>query len=609
MQNSMSAFTLFLLILNPFTLFYCACFMIASWRIVLRYLHFFQQEEYDSGRFLKWWIRTRSFERRASLLCIALALGYFFAFIQFPHLFPFYIVVSSPDQTTFEWINNLSSTYVILFGILLFVFALIAAAGFSNRPGAAKKPLAFTSRAKRIFTVSYLILLAILFIVSSLIFFLRAPSDNLAYLYEQLFYALIGPFSPIVLLLLFLVLLQSIPISLAAANTILNPMEASIQRRYINEAKDILKKYEPDIIGITGSYGKTSIKHILSHILSCHAQTLATPGSVNTQMGITRVIRERLRSDHRFFIVEMGAYRPGSIQKLCELTSPKSAIVTGVGLAHLERFKTEETIARAKSELPLALPAEGIAVLNGDDPHCRNMAKTLLTHAFFYGRSEDLGPLDCRLVESELTAEGMRCVFEYRDKTYDVTMPLYGEHQALNAAGAFLLAAELGAAPITITAALKIVPPIDHRLVVTKGADGITWIDDAYNSNPTGFLNALDTLRVLPGTNKILITPGMVELGGKHAEEHARVAEKAAQVCDAIALVAPKRIPELREGLLKNGFPEENLHEFDTLNAAKEWLDTVIRSGAVVLFENDLPDLYESPSAFTLLGGRLKTEG
>src|SRR5206468_4274303 len=116
-----------------------------------------------------------------------------------------------------------------------------------------------------------------------------------------------------------------------------------------------LQRLNPVVIGVTGSYGKTSVKHILGHVLETAGPTLITPGSVNTAMGIARVIRERLAPHHRYFVVEMGAYGIGSISRLCALTPPKIGIISAIGKAHYERFRSLEAVARAKFELAEAV--------------------------------------------------------------------------------------------------------------------------------------------------------------------------------------------------------------------------------------------------------------
>ena len=537
-----------------------AGFGVASWTITKRFLHFFQQEEYDARRYLYWWFGSNSFERRST----------FFALIF--TLISLYIL---PE-----------SYYLFMAASCLFA-VVIALAGVSNRPANSKKPLVMTARATRIFTVAYCLQLALMAYAS-------------VYAASVLNQYCTLPYLPVTLLFsaIFFIL---VPVFIVSANLLLAPYEFLNQMKFYKEAQAILLDKKPVLIGITGSYGKTSIKQILAHILNAHAPTLATPGSVNTVMGIARIIREKLTRDHEYFIVEMGAYGIGSIQRLCRFTPPEIGIVTAVGVAHFERFKSQETIFEAKSELPQALSQDGFVILNGDDPFCRRMAERSKAKALFYGSNQGAGRLDCRLTEYQLTAEGIRCCFEYDGTTHQVTLPIYGLHQAMNAAGAFLTAMQLGVAPLTALAALKSMPPIDHRLVVQKSAGGVTVIDDAYNSNPTGFENALDVLQVLPGQRKILVTPGMVELGQREAEEHQRLAPKIAESCDVICLIAPRRSPGFLEAIQQCGVTGERLKPFDTLQQARDYLNLIVKAGDVILYENDLPDLYESRQAFRFL--------
>ncbi len=539
-----------------------AGFFAASWRISSRFLHYFQQEEYDNVRFLAWWLRSASIEKRATLTSLVFALA---------------LALSEESAG----ITTLPFPRVLLLSVVLALS--IAYTGMSNDRQTVKKALVMTSRAKRIL-IGALIIQASIFIVVACAFRYTPWSP-----YYLLSLTLLIPF-----------LLFIIPITLTGANLCLSPLESSVQKKYLQEAQAILSRVKPEIIGITGSYGKTSFKHILSHILASHAPTLATPGSINTLMGITRIIRERLRNEHAYFLVEMGAYGIGSIQRLCGLTPPKTAIVTAIGIAHMERFKTIEAVLHAKSELPKSLPKEGMAILNGDDLNLRRMASQLDCQVRFYGCDPNKGSLDCRLLQSENTEDGVQCSVDYQGKTYTFSIPIYGRHQALNATGAFLTAMSMGVAPITAIAALQTMPPITHRLVVQRSENGITTIDDAYNSNPAGFECALELLKSLRGNRKILITPGMVELGEKAEEAYRQIAPIAATACDLILLVAAHRMHSFRQSLLDQGFSSEKIREFATLREAQQWLNLDIRSGDVILYENDLPDLYETPTAFSL---------
>ena len=268
-------------------------------RRLLTYLHLFQQEEYDNRRFVAWWAGARAFDKRLSLTLLLIGIGE---------------LVAGAHDPGWLWTGAAG-------------LALIGAAALERDPRKdAKKKLAMTARAKRI----YLIALALLAVVAAIVVL---TIDSV-----------LGWLIPV----------QAVPFALVAANLLLAPAETRVQRRYWQEAHDKLLRLNPVVIGVTGSYGKTSVKHILGHILESAAPTLITPGSVNTAMGIARIVRERLGSHHRF-VVEMGAYGIGSIRRLCELAPPQLGIVTAIGKAHYERFKTLEAVASAKFELAEAV--------------------------------------------------------------------------------------------------------------------------------------------------------------------------------------------------------------------------------------------------------------
>jgi UDP-N-acetylmuramoyl-tripeptide--D-alanyl-D-alanine ligase len=246
-------------------------FAVFAARRLLTYLHLFQQEEYDNPRFFAWLATNLAVDRRLSLALLAIGIAQLLV----------------PDGRMPAW------SFGALTGI-----ACLAVAAFERDPRKnAKKRLAMTARATRIYAIA-----AVLLAVAAL---LVAAGASQA--------------------LLWIVPVQLLPFALVAANLLLAPFEARTQRRYWHEAHEKLRRLDPLVIAVTGSYGKTSVKHILGHIIETAAPTLITPGSVNTAMGIARVIRERLQPHHRYLVVEMGAYGPGSIRRLCDLTPPRWA--------------------------------------------------------------------------------------------------------------------------------------------------------------------------------------------------------------------------------------------------------------------------------------------
>ena len=513
-----------------------AGFLVFAARRLLTYLHLFQQEEYDGPRFLRWLVANRAWDRRLSLGLVAVFLA----------------------QLYFGgWV----------FPVVAGALCLTAAAIERDPRKTGKKPLAMTARAKRI----YIAALAIAVVIAG---FAAAISD---------------------LALVWIVAVQLIPLALVAGNLVLLPSEKRVQDSYRREARDILGKMNPMVIGITGSFGKTSVKHILGHILETAGPTLITPGSVNTAMGIARIIRERLQPHHRYFVVEMGAYGIGSIERLCALTPPHLGIITAIGKAHYERFKTLDAVSHAKFELAEAARANGgKVVINADVlefPWPREFLDRHGDIVITVGGEADAA-LQVKTVRQD--ADGIVAAITWRGAEYELHAPLYGLHHGRNIALAFAAACEIGLAPEDVVASLRSTPQIAHRLEVKHQGDGSILIDDAYNSNPIGFASALsllDTLRP-PGGRRILVTPGMVELGTEHEAEHARIGRLAAEHVDVLLAVAPHRVAPLADAF-KRAAPQQEIVSCATFADARNWLDRNRGQRDVVLLENDLPDLLE----------------
>jgi UDP-N-acetylmuramoyl-tripeptide--D-alanyl-D-alanine ligase len=553
-------------------LFMLLGFVIFAARRLLTYLHLFQQEEYDGRRFLRWLVESGAWDRRLSLALVTL-------FALQAAIGPLWILAFYLSPLLSPW----------LLGV-----AFLAAAWCERDPRkTAKKPLAMTSRATRIFALGLALAIALALLLMPVEgFFL----DRLAAAVK------LGRFLPIAVLLawsclVWLSAVQLIPLLLVAANLLLAPFEARVQQRYWREAHEKLNRLKPIVIGITGSYGKTSVKHILGHVLETAAPTLITPGSVNTAMGIARVIRERLQPHHRYFVVEMGAYGIGSIQRLCALTPPDLGIITAIGKAHYERFKTLDAVSHAKFELAEAARDKGgraivaADALEFDWP--RQFAERHPNIVVTVGSDADTA-LVIRALRQD--RDGIVADITWRGVDYQLRAPLYGLHQGRNVALAFAAACTLGLAPEDVVASLKSTPQIAHRLEVKHERGGTIVIDDAYNSNPVGFASALALLDCLrpKGGRRILVTPGMAELGSEHAAEHERIGRLAAEHVDVLLAVAPHRVAPL-VGAFFAAAPSREIVSCPTFAEARQWLDRHLGGGDVVLIENDLPDILERP--------------
>ncbi len=533
----------------------------------LTYMHIYQQEEYDSGRFFGWIMKNKAFDKRLSLLIFIIAglTLYFFSS------------------------SSINGDQKLFFSNAAIVIAMVLITFIERDPRKnSKKKLVMTSRAKRIFVPAYLISVA----SAAWVFLPIYPPQHWLWVAN----------------------IQLVPFIIMFVNLALAPFEEMNQKKFWNEAHNKVQDYQPTVIGITGSFGKTSVKHILGHILKTQAPTLMTPGSVNTPMGIARVVREQLEPDHKYLIVEMGAYGPGSIERLCRLTPPDMGIITAIGHAHYERFKSLETVARTKYELAEAATAKGGSVIAhertlrfeasreikeqnenqfvicGDGPDAVK-AKGMDDNASFLKK----GDLAINAIIQK--DKGLEVRFSWKGVQYNVDVPIYGVHHGHNVALAFAAAFELGISSADIQTALLSMPQIQHRLEVRQQGGGITIIDDAYNSNPVGFQAALGLLSQMPGGGrKILVTPGMVELGAVHSDAHKTIGTLAASSCDIAIVVQGKRIPTFIDAFKSNGGKE--LKEVNTFAEAQSWITKNAKSGDVILLENDLPDLYERVPKF-----------
>jgi UDP-N-acetylmuramoyl-tripeptide--D-alanyl-D-alanine ligase len=514
---------------------------------MLRYLRFFQQEEYNSERYWGWLRANNAFDRRASaVLLVALA----------------------------------AALVGLCVWSLLGAGAALALLGLAEPDPrqAGKIKLNMTQRAKKIFGVA-----------AAFAAFAWCAGVTAAF----------GFGSSVVALCVAILFVQLLPMWFIASNWVLGPFERRLQERFMAEARGIFAKHKPFVIGITGSYGKTSTKAILGQLMGATlGPTFCPPKSINTPMGITREIREKYRPEQRFAVIEMGAYNVGSIARLCRLTPPNAALVTVVGIAHLERYGSPENVYRAKSEIAVAVPDSGVLVCNGDNEGARRMAvEHPKATTVLYGMDPSKGSLDCVGKDVEMTVAGMKFTIEWKGKSYPVQSRQLGLPAVSNLLGAFTMACTLGAEPAHAAGVLAGIDPVDNRLVLSREG-GVLWLRDAYNSNPAGFSSALDILRQLPGTRKILMTPGMVELGEEQAPENARVATEAARICDEVIVVGKTNRAAFVEGLKAGGISDGAVRIVDSREEAFQTLQSILKDGDAVLIENDLPDLYEQKEAF-----------
>ena len=393
-----------------------------------------------------------------------------------------------------------------------------------------------------------------------------------------------------------------LPIWLSLWNVILalwltKPMEWVVQSRFKQKARTRLRELRElqqlRVVGITGSYGKTSSKYILGSILGAKFDVLFTPGSFNTPMGICRVVNEQLSGHHDVFVAEMGARHRGDIQELVRLVEPSYGLITSVGPAHLETFGNLENISHTKFDLARGIAPEGIVVVNGDNFYCVEEAKTLPRDVLFYGFQE--APHLSAYAE-QVRVEGQETAFTLvlvGDTKVQCKTRLLGRHNVLNIVGAALLARRMGLSPEDLERGIAVIQPVEHRLQLIDPGTGILVIDDAFNSNPDGAAAALEVLSQFSERRKWIVTPGMVEPGQQSKEAHRALGRKMGTVCDEVILVGKLNTPDLMAGLQEVSFPASRVHTFRSLGEAQQFLPGLLRPGDVVLFENDLPDHLE----------------
>ncbi|MGH2348972.1 MAG: UDP-N-acetylmuramoyl-tripeptide--D-alanyl-D-alanine ligase, partial [bacterium] len=340
-------------------------------------------------------------------------------------------------------------------------------------------------------------------------------------------------------------------------------------------------------------YGKTSTKHFLYTLLSSRYLTLMTPGSYNTTMGVCRVVNEQLASEHQVFIVEMAAYGRGEIKEIAGLVHPRIGILTAIGPQHLEWFASIENIMATKYELIEALPPDGVAVFNADDPLCRTLAdRTPRLKVLQYGVTSSPERLDLRAEDIQHSAKGLSfALIDASGERISIATRLLGRHNVLNILAAGAVAMELGLSLQEVAAGISGLQPPEHRLQLLNGAAGVTVIDDAYNANPDGAAEALEVLRQFGG-RRVLVTPGLVELGILQDHANREFGRRAAAVCDHVVLVGPAQTRPVRAGLDDVAFPSDQVTTVDSLQEAAVVLQRILKPGDTVLFENDLPDIY-----------------
>jgi UDP-N-acetylmuramoyl-tripeptide--D-alanyl-D-alanine ligase len=393
------------------------------------------------------------------------------------------------------------------------------------------------------------------------------------------------------------------PLAVCMAVWILSPVEWLINRRYVNDARRILRSMPRlTVIGITGSYGKTSTKHYLHRILSERFSVVMTPGSYNTTLGVVRTIREHLKPHTEVLIVEMGAKQPGDIAEICDLVHPRIGIVTAVGEQHLESFKTIDNVRRTKFELIDALPPDGVAILNDDFEQIAARPVGNVARVCRYSSADAPGAeyrvVDVRYGRGETTfaicgPDGGNGRGETGCAHERFTTRLAGIHNLSNLLAGYIAGRVLGMTGAAMRHAIASVEQVEHRLQIRHTPGGVTVIDDAFNSNPHGAAMALDVLAGFTDGRRIVVTPGMVELGARQEHHNRELGRLMAASCDLAVVVGEYNREAIVEGLRAGGFPDEKIYPASDFADASRHVGGLVRPGDTILYENDLPDTFK----------------
>lgn len=382
-----------------------------------------------------------------------------------------------------------------------------------------------------------------------------------------------------------------LPILVPFVLWVLKPIENAINRGYIKKTKAKLARLDDLIrIGITGSFGKTSTKNFLATILREKYNVCATPYNYNTPLGITRTVLQNLDFGYQVFIAEMGARQRGDIRELCEIVEPKYGILTAIGAQHIATFQNQENIKKTKAELPEYLGKEGVCVFDIDNEIVREIAEQSQCKKVFVSLVDP----SAQVYASDIitSTHGTQFKLHILGKTYDCATKLLGQHNISNLLLCVGMAIELGLTEDEILLGITKVNPVEHRLQLINASNNVTILDDTYNSSIDGSKRALEVLSMFEGRRKVVITPGLVELGTMERLENYNFGTRIAKVADVVMIVNKAHLASIKQGLLDAGFDPSKIYEAEDLIATQDALKGVLVEGDVVLWENDLPDNY-----------------
>jgi len=528
--------------MNCYLYFSIFCWLVFSLVTLLRFAHVLQAERYHTDAYIKWVLyggavtvySQKKYDKPFHLISITLAT----------------IICFLPHSIE---INS----YLLSAGAIVWLWFHVRV-----KSGVKKKFVA-TARVKR--------LLLITIIVEAIyLTFMRSYGDTI--LLSQT--VILGYFQPFFL---------------ALGNSLAKPIETFLQSGFKRKARE--KLGDRKVIAVTGSYGKTGTKEAIAHLLETTYPLLKTPGSFNTPMGLCKVINNGLEEHHELFVTEMGATKKGDIKELCQIVSPSIAVITSIGEAHLETFGTIKNVAKTKFELADSLSPEGVLIINSDHPLAEKMAEGRKQKMVRYGFGEGA---DFRPANIRCSSKGS--VFDLitpSGKIENINIRLLGKLNVINVTAGFAVGTELGIPTTKLINGAGSLRQMESRLELIANSGSYLIINDGFNSNPIGAVSAVETLSYFEGMKKIMVTPGIVDVGEEHDRINFEFGRISAKQCDYVLLINERRTASLKNGLLAGGMNMDRVTVFPSLEKARVYLNKIADDKAVVLFENDLPDHME----------------
>lgn len=504
--------------------------------VCIRMLGILQQEGYAAKPFLKWCFKKGNLEERR-LVLLSISLGLLVALFNLCFCFWEYKIANLISVVPFA-------------GWIVFYYV-------SERKRALKVKTNPTKRFIRLAVCNFLFLS----LISCGLGFACAAAamaidEKWYYLFRFVYFALLP---------------LALPLVIALSGSVMKLYEIPHGKKYLRKSKKLLAQSSCKMVGITGSYGKTSVKNFAYAILSTKYRVIATPASYNTPLGIARAVSEN-GLDCDIFLAEMGARKTGDIRELCDMVNPEYGVVTGVCCQHLESFGSLKNIQKEKGVL--AMRAQKVVLGSSVETEKEGALKEGVDFA-----AEDVA----------LSTDGVGFTLRIKEDRIPVQTPLLGRHAAEDIALASALCYLLGMSFEEIAAGIKNIQPVPHRLQKSE-ANGVTILDDSYNSNVEGAKVAVETLKLFGG-KKYVVTPGLVELGLIEEKKNEELGALFLGL-DGVILVGETRVLPLRNGFLKAGGEEEKVVLVPSLHKAQLWLGEHLAAGDTVLFLNDLPDKY-----------------